>query len=218
MKIVFLCSGGGGNLRFLDLVSSAMPMPIEVRGVLVDRPCPAEQYAVSRGLPCGRYRFDGTDDEEALAEIDGWAPDFIVTNIHRILSPQWVVRHGSRLLNLHYSLLPAFAGSIGAAPVQAALDAGCRFIGTTFHRVEEQVDAGAIVCQSVLEVERDEEFSSLMERVFRSGCVNLLNGLCVAAGESTTARGDLGGARFSPWGLEGLPLDFDEAFWAKVRG
>lgn len=74
----------------------------------------------------------------------------IMTNIHRILSSRVVERCRGRLVNLHYSLLPMFGGLIGMDPIRRAIEAGCRFVGTTVHHVVEAVDAGPVISQTVL--------------------------------------------------------------------
>jgi phosphoribosylglycinamide formyltransferase-1 len=64
-----------------------------------------------------------------------------------ILGPGFIARFPDRILNVHPSLLPAFAG-IGA--VQQALDYGVKVFGVTVHLVDDGVDTGAIVLQEAL--------------------------------------------------------------------
>ena len=217
MNIVFLCSGGGGNLKFIRECKEHCPdAALDVRCVLADRPCPAVDYAETHEIASGLHGFNGTDDETICAEIDRFEPDVIVTNIHRILAPALVERYSERLLNLHYSLLPLYAGTIGATPVKNALDDGCRFVGTTVHHVVEEVDAGPIVSQSVVEVRDGESFEGLMDRVFRSGCVNLLNALLLLKGDSQPS-GLVEDSLLAPISCRLSSWRFNAEFWLRVR-
>ena len=61
------------------------------------------------------------------------APALVVlAGFMRILTPGFVNRYAGRLVNIHPSLLPAFAG---LHTHQRAIDAGCKFAGVTVHQV-----------------------------------------------------------------------------------
>ena len=80
----------------------------------------------------------------------------------RVLSETFVKRYADRMLNIHPSLLPAFAG-LGTH--ERALAAGVRVHGATVHFVSPVVDAGAIVAQAVVPVEADDTRETLAARV-----------------------------------------------------
>jgi formyltetrahydrofolate deformylase len=67
----------------------------------------------------------------------------------RLLSPDFVDAWRWRIINIHHSFLPAFAG---ARPYQQAFDRGVKVIGATAHFVTEQIDDGPIVVQQVIPV------------------------------------------------------------------
>ena len=67
----------------------------------------------------------------------------------RVLTPDFVRHYAGRLVNIHPSLLPAFAGLHTHA---RALAAGCRFAGATVHLVTEVLDDGPILAQAVVPV------------------------------------------------------------------
>lgn len=71
-----------------------------------------------------------------LAALAQHRPDLVITTVHRILAEPVTSRYQGRLINLHYSLLPAFGGAIGIRPVRDALAYGSRFTGVTVHRVD----------------------------------------------------------------------------------
>lgn len=73
--------------------------------------------------------------------------DFVVlARYMQILSPAFVQAFPMRILNIHHSFLPAFAG---ANPYRAAHDRGVKIIGATAHYVTEKLDEGPIIEQDV---------------------------------------------------------------------
>jgi phosphoribosylglycinamide formyltransferase 1 len=172
--ITFLCSGGGGNLRLLDaLIERGALRDCRLSGVIADRECPALEWARVRRIPARliAYTRARPDDlREVLAQL---APDLIVTTIHKILDDEIVTHYEGRLVNLHYSLLPAFGASIGMEPVRLARAKGCRLIGATAHRVTADLDAGPILAQACIAVDAHTPQASLHDAVFRCGAVAL---------------------------------------------
>src|SRR5919205_1182112 len=67
-----------------------------------------------------------------------------------------------RCLNVHPSLLPAFAG---ANAVSDALVWGVKVTGATVHVVDEEVDHGPIVAQEAVPVSDDDDEWSLHARI-----------------------------------------------------
>jgi len=80
----------------------------------------------------------------------------------RIVSAEFARHWRGRLINIHPSLLPSFKGGHAHELVLAA---GVRVSGCTVHFVEEEVDAGAIICQDTVPVEVNDTESTLQERV-----------------------------------------------------
>ncbi|APD08879.1 MULTISPECIES: formyltetrahydrofolate deformylase [Thermus] len=73
----------------------------------------------------------------------------ILARYMQILSPAFVARYPMRILNIHHSFLPAFAG---ANPYRQAHERGVKLIGATAHYVTEELDAGPIIEQDVARV------------------------------------------------------------------
>lgn len=65
----------------------------------------------------------------------------------RILSAPFVLCWQNKIINIHPSLLPAYAGLMNLEVHQAVLNAAERETGCTVHFVTEQVDAGPIILQ-----------------------------------------------------------------------
>lgn len=73
--------------------------------------------------------------------------DFVVlARYMQILSPGFIGNFPNRIINIHHSFLPAFAG---AKPYHAAHERGVKIIGATSHYVTSELDAGPIIEQDV---------------------------------------------------------------------
>ena len=73
--------------------------------------------------------------------------DFVVlARYMQILSSDFVQQFPNKIINIHHSFLPAFAG---AKPYHAAHERGVKIIGATSHYVTSDLDAGPIIEQDV---------------------------------------------------------------------
>ncbi len=141
----------------------------QIVAVISNRPQAAGlAYAISQGIPtavvdhqayAGREAFDA-----ALTRcIESFNPDLLVlAGFMRILGEPFVQRYEGRLLNIHPSLLPAFAGLDTHA---RAIAAGVRLHGATVHFVTPQLDQGPIVIQAAVPVMPDDDAQQLAARV-----------------------------------------------------
>jgi len=123
----------------------------------------AERFA----KPFHHVSSDGVSREAhemALAEaIERHGPDLVVlARYMRILSGSFVTRWAGRMVNIHHSFLPAFAG---ASPYRQAHDRGVKVIGATAHFVTGELDEGPIISQGVIPV--DHTFS--VKRMAQAG-------------------------------------------------
>ena len=95
--------------------------------------------------------------------IDPYQPFLVVlAGFMRILTPGFVQHYDQRLLNIHPSLLPAFAG---LRTHERAIEAGCRYAGATVHRVTAALDHGPILAQAVVPVLPGDTADQLAARV-----------------------------------------------------
>ena len=73
----------------------------------------------------------------------------VLARYMQILTPTFVGAYPGRIINIHHSFLPAFAG---ADPYRRAHERGVKTIGATAHYVTEELDAGPIIHQDVVHV------------------------------------------------------------------
>jgi formyltetrahydrofolate deformylase len=92
------------------------------------------------------------EHEAALARvIDAHAPEYVVlARYMRVLTEGFVARYPHRIVNIHHSFLPAFAG---ASPYRQAFARGVKVIGATAHIVTAELDDGPIIAQDVIHVD-----------------------------------------------------------------
>jgi phosphoribosylglycinamide formyltransferase-1 len=222
-RIVFLCSGGGGNLRFIHtaIINKWLTHWSSVV-VIGDRECPAIDYARKERLHNFIVDFKERDQVELTQLVSSLDPDRIVTTVARILCSSFVEKFEKRLINLHYSLLPAFSGTIGGKPVQDALSYGSCLIGATVHEVTDAVDGGRPQVQIALSVSDAVKSEDTMNLIFRAGCFALMAALRIT--ENADLKPSSGGhliigkrhALMSPF----VPYPSElrsESFWIALR-
>lgn len=83
----------------------------------------------------------------------------------RILSSFFVNKWKNKIMNIHPSLLPDFAGGMDKDVHQKVLDSGVKETGCTLHFVTEGVDTGPIILQKRVSIEENETVDTLKEKV-----------------------------------------------------
>ncbi len=148
---------------------SAEAWPAQVVAVVANRPDAAGlAFAARRGIATAvvdHTRFASREGfDAALAQaIDAHAPDVIaLAGFMRILGAEFVRRYEGRMLNVHPSLLPAFAG---LHTHRRAIEAGCKVAGATVHFVTAELDHGPIVAQATVPVLAGDDEATLAARV-----------------------------------------------------
>src|SRR5882672_9175629 len=165
MRVGVLASGSGTILR--ALLDRQLPIVV----VLADRPCGALEIGRNAGIGAElvpRSDFSASFDrvaytKEVVATLERHDVDLVaIAGFGTILSESFVDSFGSRAVNTHPALLPAFKGW---HPVRDALAAGVKVTGCTVHLVTEDVDAGPILAQEAVPVLDDDTEETLHERI-----------------------------------------------------
>jgi len=102
------------------------------------------------------------DDEDLMTALKAAEPDLIVANNWRTWIPPQIFqlpRHGT--LNVHDSLLPAYAGF---SPIIWALINGEQQVGVTAHMMDDSLDGGDIVVQRAIDVGPRDTATDLFHR------------------------------------------------------
>jgi formyltetrahydrofolate deformylase len=109
-------------------------------------------------------RDDAREEQELAlgALLDEAAPDVVVLARYMRVLPGWLTgRWTERMINIHHSFLPSFAG---ARPYAQAHERGVKVIGATAHYVTADLDEGPIIAQQVLPVSHRDDPARLERR------------------------------------------------------
>ncbi|MDA7417925.1 phosphoribosylglycinamide formyltransferase [Xenophilus arseniciresistens] len=172
-NIVILISGSGSNMAALVNAAKAERwaerLDARVAAVISNRADAAGlEWARAQGLatalvPHGEHPSREAFDAALMQAIDMHAPSLVLlAGFMRILTPGFVGHYAGRLLNIHPSLLPAFAG---LHTHRRALEAGCRVAGATVHEVTPELDHGPILAQAAVPVLAGDTPEALAARV-----------------------------------------------------
>ena len=167
-----LVSGAGTNLEALLRASRAPDFPARVALVVSNRrSARALEIALGWGVPAvalPQADFGGDAllrDREIRERFQAAGVRLVVcAGYDRILSDEFVDAYPDAILNVHPSLLPAFAGGMDA--VERALARGVRITGCTVQLLERgEADGGPIVLQAAVPVEADDDAAALRRRI-----------------------------------------------------
>ncbi|KAM5278320.1 trifunctional purine biosynthetic protein adenosine-3 [Hipposideros larvatus] len=168
-RVAVLISGTGSNLQALIDSTQAPSSSARIVVVISNKAAVTGLDKAARaGIPTrvinhklykSRVEFD-TAIDQVLGEF---STDIVcLAGFMRILSGPFVRKWNGKMLNIHPSLLPSFKG---ANAHEQALDAGVTVTGCTVHFVAEDVDAGQIILQEAVPVQRGDTVATLSERV-----------------------------------------------------
>jgi phosphoribosylglycinamide formyltransferase-1 len=171
-KIAVLSSTNGTNFQsILDAKARGELQDIEICCLITNKAdCGAAQKARDNGIKV--YYFSSKEmsreafDKAVLDTLDYFGVDLVVLGgFMRILGPEICEKYKNRIINIHPSLLPKFAGGMDTDVHKAVIDAGEKETGMTIHIVSKDVDAGPVVLQKTVEVSPDDTPESLKAKV-----------------------------------------------------
>lgn len=167
-RLAVFVSGSGTNLQAM---MDADIEPAEIVLVFSNNP---DAYALERArkrrIPVEVISHKGYTSREEyerdiIKELEPYNVELIaLAGFMRILSPLFVRHYKNKIINIHPALLPSFPGMHAA---RQALDYGVKFTGCTVHFVDEGVDTGPVIQQSVVEVMEGDTEDTLLERIHK---------------------------------------------------
>jgi phosphoribosylglycinamide formyltransferase-1 len=176
-NIVILISGGGSNMAAIVKTAQredwAARYGARVAAVISNKASAAGLvFAREQGIPTHTLDHKSFASREAFDaalvqliapfDLPGQPALVVLAGFMRILSPGFTSQFQGRLLNIHPSLLPAFAG---LHTHQRAIEAGCQVAGVTVHQVTAELDHGPILAQAVVPVLAGDTAEVLAARV-----------------------------------------------------
>ncbi|MCM2339588.1 phosphoribosylglycinamide formyltransferase [Rhodoferax sp.] len=176
-NIVILISGGGSNMaaivkaaqreRWAECYGARVAAVVSNKAEAKGLQFASDQGIVTEVLDHKAYPSREAFDAALAQVIDRYdsvdQPVLVLlAGFMRILTPGFVNRYAGRLVNIHPSLLPAFAG---LHTHQRAIDAGCQVAGATVHLVTAELDHGPILAQAVVPLLPGDTADTLSARV-----------------------------------------------------
>ena len=168
-RLAIFVSGNGTNLENILQQIQDEKIPAEAALVLSDNPgAHALKRAEKFGVECAvvdRKKFDSRETFESEISrhlVRKGVGLVILAGFMRILSPYFVKTHAGRILNIHPSLLPDFPG---AHAIRDAWEAKAKTTGVTVHFVDEGVDAGPVILQRKVPVEKGDTLETLEKKI-----------------------------------------------------
>ena len=169
LRVGVLVSGRGSNLQALIEAAKDPMYPARVVMVCANRDCPALELAKKAGISREIFRLANFPDRRArdlvmARTLHTHDVELVVcAGYDAILEHAFIRQFEGRIINIHPSLLPEFAGTMDA--VAMALQSGVKETGCTVHLVTDDVDQGPILAQRRVEVRPDDTVESLRERI-----------------------------------------------------
>jgi phosphoribosylglycinamide formyltransferase-1 len=168
-RIAVLLSGRGSNFEALaDSIAAGRIPGAEIAIVISNREgAPGLERAAARGISTKAIPSRGLEREQydrlVIEELKRAGVELVcLAGFMRLLSPYFVAAFPQRILNIHPSLLPSFPG---LEAQRQALEYGVKFSGCTVHLVDENLDAGPILAQSIVPIRDEDTDETLAARI-----------------------------------------------------
>jgi phosphoribosylglycinamide formyltransferase-1 len=168
VRLGILISGRGSNFEAIANNIARGKLDAEIAIVISNRAnTPGIDIARERGIPVRVIASAGLEreayDKLLIDELRIHEVDLVcLAGFMRLLSASVIRAFPNRVLNIHPSLLPAFAGLDAQ---RQAIEYGVRITGCTVHFVDDFLDSGPIIIQSAVPVLEGDTVESLSARI-----------------------------------------------------
>jgi phosphoribosylglycinamide formyltransferase-1 len=174
MNLGILISGRGSNMEAILKAIKKQRIRVKPAVVISNNPDAAglkiaqklgvsTEIVESKGFTGTRWEYDqkiikilykyGVTEKDGLVCLAGFM---------RIISPEFIRKYKNRILNIHPAILPSFPGLHSQ---RQAVEYGVKYSGCTVHFVDEGVDTGPIILQSVVPVRDTDTEETLSRRI-----------------------------------------------------
>ncbi len=176
LNLAILISGRGSNMESILKSIKKKKIPIkpiivisnksDAKGLDIAKKLGVKTEVVeSKGFKGDRLEYDKKIikvlEENNVTQKNGLV---CLAGFMRIISPQFVQKYKNRILNIHPALLPAFPGLDAQ---KQALEYGAKYSGCTVHFVDDGVDTGPIILQSIVKIKDNDTEETLSKRILK---------------------------------------------------
>ncbi len=172
MRVVILGSGRGSNAEAILQAQAAGRLGrARVTAIFSDQlQAKILELGPRFGVPAHfvdpapfKTKLEGEGERRFIAAVGAERPGLVVlAGFMRVLKPGFLNAFAGRIINLHPSLLPAFPG---LDAIGQALRSGADTTGCTVHYVTPEVDAGPVIGQASVRIEKMDTIETLAAKV-----------------------------------------------------
>lgn len=174
LRIAVLISGGGSNLlSIIDNIESGYLDKIDLRYVISDREnAKGINIAKERGyntIVLDMNEYGEKLSDEILKKLNNKVDFIVLAGYLSILTGDIIKVFNNKIINIHPSLIPSFCGKgmYGIKVHEAAIKKGVKYSGCTVHFVNDGVDEGKIIDQSIVKVYKEDTAKDLQGRILK---------------------------------------------------
>ncbi|MGI5921919.1 MAG: phosphoribosylglycinamide formyltransferase [Syntrophomonadaceae bacterium] len=169
LNLAVLASGRGSNFEAIHNAIVRKDLEAQISILISDKEqAAALKKATERDIPAlfiNPHNFTNREEYETemVKHLMARNVDLIVlAGYMRLVGQVLLKAYKHRIVNIHPALLPSFPGLHAQ---KQAVEYGVRFSGCTVHFVDEGMDTGPIILQSVVPVRQEDDEDSLAERI-----------------------------------------------------
>ena len=176
LKLAILISGRGSNMEYILKSVRKKNIPIEPTVVISNNPN-AKGLAIARKLGLSTEIVESNGLKGGNWEYDSKIVDILkkykvtpqnglicLAGFMRIISPEFIRQYKGRIMNIHPAILPSFPGLHSQ---RQAFEYGVKYSGCTVHFVDEGMDTGPIILQSVIKIEDNDTEDTITKKILR---------------------------------------------------
>jgi len=171
LNISVLISGGGTNLSALLQAIDDQQIPARVVQVIASQ---SQAYglvrAQERGIPTRVLPVKGGEAADQL--LLEWLQEaetqlVVLAGYLKKVPPGVVAAYTHRMMNIHPSLIPAFAGPgwYGMKVHEGVWQRGVKLTGATVHFVNGEMDGGPIILQEAVALSHEDDPAAIQQKV-----------------------------------------------------
>ena len=156
-KIAVFASGYGSNFEVITRAAQSGEISADVVLMVCDKPSArvcswADTMGVDKFVFSAKeYPSKADYEREIVSQCRERGVELIcLAGYMRLVGEELLNAYRGRIINIHPSLLPAFAG---VKPIERAMEYGVKVYGATIHYVDETLDGGKIIAQQAVAYE-----------------------------------------------------------------
>lgn len=196
IKIAILGSTRGTDLQdVIDGVESKKLKDVEISFVLSNK---EDAYILKRAkkhkLKAIFLDPKGKEREEYDKEIDMLLQEHkvelvLLIGYMKLMSSWFVNKWLNKVMNIHPSLLPMFAGGMDKGVHATVLEYGCKVTGCSLIFIDEGADTGPVILQKAVDIDEGETVESLKEKVQKAEQEIIIKGIELFRDEKLKVEG-----------------------------